>query len=227
MGSNSIYVDSLTKTYSQFTKCLSSGDSRAKTASFCDKLAQKMEETELSSPKTAQNTALSKADMTMDEYKEYIRDTISNIPMSPSQSGWHWQIQITDAGFEAMKNDPEYEAFVLKTIRSNFSFTDHFCSQNYSILHFGATAEEFSGESISGGGPFSEKEESFWERRAKRREKLQEQLEEMLDNKALAKRLAKNEHYARLLEGKTGSEAIVIPQTLMPSVLDILESMEE
>ena len=65
--------------------------------------------------------AISTQDMTMEEYKQYIHDKISQIPINPTQSGYHWNIEITDEGFEAMKNDPEYETYVLDCIRTNFS----------------------------------------------------------------------------------------------------------
>ena len=178
MGNNTINVNSMTKTYYNMMQCYA--PKGEKTSSFSDKLAQKM--TEKTSP-------VSVKDMTMEEYKQYIRGKISQIPLNPSQSQWQWSIHITEEGFEAMKNDPEYEAHVLQSIRANFSFTDHYHSINYSILHFGATEEEFHGESVSGGSPFMEKEEGFWDRRAKRREKLQEQYEEMLDQKAIAEQL--------------------------------------
>lgn len=170
MGNNTINVNNMTKTYYNMMQCYSSNTE--KSSAFSDKLAQKLTEK-----------------MTMEEYKQYIRDKISQIPLNPSQSSWQWSIQITDEGFEAMKNDPAYEAYVLKSIRANFSFTDHYRSTNYSILHFGATKEESYGQSIGGGSPFMEKEEGFWDRRAKRREKLQEQYEEMLDQKAIAESL--------------------------------------
>ena len=127
--------------------------------------------------------------MSMTEYKIYIYNVISALTFDNSDSRDFIAVNISDEGFEAMKNDPEYEAHVLQSIRANFSFTDHYHSSNYSILPFGATEEEFHGESVSGGSPFMEKEEGFWDRRAKRREKLQEQYEEMLDQKAIAEQL--------------------------------------
>lgn len=178
MGNNAIDVNSMTKTYYNLIQCYCS-DQKTGT-SFADKLAQKLTEKE---------PVCTAKDMTLEEYKQYIQNKISQIPLNPSQSFWQWSIEITDEGFEAMKNDPEYEAHVLKSIRANFSFTDHFHSVNYSILHFGASEEESYGESFGGGSPFMEKEEGFWDRRAKRREKLQEQYEEMMDQRAVAKEL--------------------------------------
>lgn len=170
MGNDTIHVNSMTKMFYNMSCCY--GAKAAGASAFSEKLAQKMTEK-----------------MTMEEYKQYIHDKISRIPLNPSQSGWQWNIEITEAGFEAMKNDPEYEARVLKAIRANFSFTDHYHSTNYSVLHFGAADEESYGQSFGGGSPFMEKEEGFWDRRAKRREKLQEQYQEMLDQKAIAEQM--------------------------------------
>ena len=178
MGNNTINVNSMTKTYYNMMQCY--GVKGKKTSAFSDKLAQKL---------TEKTSAVSAKDMSMEDYKQYIRDKISQIPLNPSQFQWQWSIQITEEGFEAMKNDLEYEAHVLQAIRANFSFTDHYHSVNYSVLHFGATEEESYGQSFGGGSPFAEKEEGFWGRRAKRREKLQEQYEEMMDQKAIAKQL--------------------------------------
>lgn len=176
MGNNTIHVNSMTKTYYNLAQCYAPTNQGQ--SCFADKLAQKQME------KTA---AVSVKEMTLEEYKRYIQNEISRIPLNPSQSLWQWNIDITEEGYEAMKNDPAYEAHVLKSIRANFSFTDHFHSVNYSVLHFGATEEESYGQSFGGGSPFMEKEEGFWDRRAKRREKLQEQYEEMMDQKSAAK----------------------------------------
>ena len=129
-----------------------------------------------------------------------------------------------DDGFEAMKENPEYEEQVLKSIRANFSFVDHFHSMNYSVLHFGTTEEESYGRSFGGGNPMMEKEEGFWERRAKRREKLNEQYEEMMEKKALAKRLVLDEYYANMTAGGDINEQMLQP--LLTYGLDILEAME-
>lgn len=196
MSDNTIHVNSMTKMYGQFMKIFGEKKEQANSTSFVDTLEKKHTE-----------------HMTLDEYKKYIHDKISQIPIHPSQSGWQWNIEITDEGFEAMKENPEYEEQVLKSIRANFSFVDHFHSINYSVLHFGATEEESYGRSFGGGNPMMEKEEGFWERRAKRREKLNEQYEEMMEKKALAKRLVLDEYYANITsDGKIDGQ---MPQPLL------------
>ena len=130
-------------------------------------------------PATESRAVLSVEDMTMEEYKQYISDKISQIPIHPSQ-----------AGCEAMKNDPAYEKYVLDTIRANFSFQDPFGSRTYSILHFGATKEEARGEIMSYDSPAipHRREKSFWERRMERSRMYQKQFEKLQQKRALARK---------------------------------------
>ncbi len=135
-------------------------------------------------------------EMTLEEYKQYIRDKISRIPMHPSQMKNSVSIHISDAGFLAMKNDPEYEAWVLDTIRKDFSFQDPWNavgSGRYVIHSFGATKEEYRGYSFGKEEPSSSRKrvkESYWEKRRKRQKKLQkEYYEELLKKRALIRRI--------------------------------------
>ena len=50
--------------------------------------------------------SVSAKDMTMVEYKQYIYSKISQIPMHPTRAGESISVTISEAGFEAMKNDP-------------------------------------------------------------------------------------------------------------------------
>ena len=99
--------------------------------------------------------------------------------MSASQKIGSISIQISDAGFEAMKNDPEYEAWVLDELRQNFLFQNPWvsvCGGTCSIHSFGATKEEYRGSSWNAGymggqgaALFDAKAgKSFWEQRAER-----------------------------------------------------------
>lgn len=182
-----IDVNPMTKTYRQWAKCLGDGK-QAGGPDFYRKLMEKLAERD-NAKGVASAGAIARADMTMDEYKQYIYDKISRIPMHPTQAGWQWHIEITDSGFEAMKRDPAYEQRVLSAIRQNFSARDPFGCQNYAVLHFGVSEEESYGRSFGGGSRiFPEEEEGFWERRKRRREKLLEQNEEILDKKAAVQR---------------------------------------
>lgn len=88
--------------------------------------------------------------MRPEEYLSYIRGKISALPIDPSQSMCSISVHITDAGLEAMQSDPEYEAWVLNSLACDFSFNDVWgplCGGTYSVHTFGATKEEYHGES--------------------------------------------------------------------------------
>ena len=49
----------------------------------------------------------------MEAYQQTIREKISQMPLSSTRQMEAISIQISDAAFERMKNDPDYEAWVL------------------------------------------------------------------------------------------------------------------
>ncbi len=55
-------------------------------------------------------------------------DKISQIPMHPSRMQESISINISEAGFEAMKNDPEYEAWVLNDLRTGWAQPDRWAA---------------------------------------------------------------------------------------------------
>lgn len=133
--------------------------------------------------------AYSTADMSLDEYKQYIYQRISRIPMNPAQTMRSIAIHISDAGFEAMQKDPQYEKWVLDTLKYDFAYYDPWsevCGESFTIHRFGATKEEYRADSWylgyqKGRGRAiyeKEAEESFWEKRAKRFKKYMKFLQE-------------------------------------------------
>ena len=171
--------------------------------------------------KSSKTGIVSKEDMTMEEYKQYISDQISKFRIDPSRSGDQYSINISDAGFEAMKNDPEYENWVLDYIKRDMAvaapgwYTAMGGPSAYCILNFGATKEERTGNMFSAGymngkgtGIFnSHADKSFWTKRSEQK-KIQErtnkkaaekkELEEEWIQEAAAKRRA----YTDFLNGK-------------------------
>ena len=157
---------------------------------------------------------VSKEDMTIEEYKQYIHDKISKMTMNPSRMQDTVSIHISEAGFTAMKNDPEYEKWVLDYLQKDFNCYNPWtssCGGCYCVKYIGATKEEYRGESWYAGyqngkgtSLYDEKsQDSFWERRAERKQRLEEQYEEVQEKKALAKRLAQERYYEELLMRKT------------------------
>ena len=136
------------------------------------------------------NETKSTADMTMDEYKVYLGEKLSAIPWHPNRYNDEESITITDAGWERLKNDPEYEKELLEDIAKDRSFYSPLLGTGgtYCTRKIGATKEEYEGWSWSkeyGFGSaeasrkhFEEKsEDSFITIRARKR-KLQAELDE-------------------------------------------------
>lgn len=143
---------------------------------------------------------LSTEQMSMEEYKDYLYDRISQLPVHPTNMQDSVSIQISEDGLRAMKEDPEYEQWVLDSVKTNFAARDPWsgmCGGKYVILYFGAQKELSRGESwragyLNGSGNrlFEKKSEnSFWERRTQRRKELAEQYEQILELKELNKDL--------------------------------------
>lgn len=87
--------------------------------------------------------------MTMDEYKEYIRDRILALPMHASHMQDIVSVHISDEGFAAMKDDADYEAWVLNDLRTAWTWENpwaRFMGGAYSVIHYGATKEECRSE---------------------------------------------------------------------------------
>lgn len=205
---------------------------------FYDKLMEKSKETgadnisaggtpketmpkETVSKETVSIEAAYVQNMSMEEYKQYLYDKIEALPIHESNRQDSISVHITDAGLAAMKNDPEYEKWVLDTLRSNFQCNDSWSGiygGKFSVFYFGAAKEEYRGESWRLGFQngkeqklFHEKsEDSFWERRIKRRKELLAQQKELDEKRAIARRMARSEYFAQLsqiqAEGNTSTE---------------------
>lgn len=117
-----IYVNCMTKAFAGYVKAYEAKQQARQGGLFrvaAEKIAERAAETSGrtedgakaekpdrdTAPATESGAVPSAKDMTLEEYKQYISDKISRIPIHPSQAGWQWHIDITEAGFEAMKND--------------------------------------------------------------------------------------------------------------------------
>lgn len=212
--SNAMYINYMTRAYGNFLKNFEtkSKNSGKTDETFVDKVMQKSEESSVVSE--AQKTeAVSAKDMTMEEYKQYISDKISQIPMNFSRMQDSIAIHISEEGFEAMKNDPEYEEWVLGYLQKDFMCYNPWastCGGCYCVMYISATKEEYHGESWSAGyqnGNGSrlyrqKSEDSFWESRMKRKKRLEEQNKKLYEKKAFDKRLRDREYYEELLNNR-------------------------
>lgn len=147
---------------------------------------------------------ISRDAMTMDEYKDFFMGLMDKIPYDISQKDTHMTWSMTEAGWEQMKNDPDYEAWVLGYTVEDRSVHFPFKATHVNFEKFGATIEEHHGEGFNiyteepyGSG---KKEESWAYKRHKRfKELLKEQEIKSLKN-AIAKR--------KLLQHKWNQEHI-------------------
>lgn len=138
----------------------------------------------------------STADMTLEKYKAYIQDKIAKFPIHPSQGKTSFSVNISDAAYEAMKNDPEYEQWVLDVVRAEFGSYDPVGGTyggKYSVHYFGATKEEYRGHSWNKENPRNRSDDCAREyarrKRAKRKRMLKELYEKHLEKKRKLKEL--------------------------------------
>lgn len=212
---NSIYMGGMSSYYNSFIQSTqsqrSSGTRATENQSGTTETKNNFMETVREKTSISSTTEVSKTvstkDMTLDEYKNYIANKISQVPVHPSRALESVSIHITDEGFKAMQNDPEYEAWVMDCFEHNFGLNDPMisvCGGYYCVYHIGATKEACSatGWHADKGGKnkdiWEEKSEgAFWTRRAERKE-----MQERLDKKAFERRLEQHE----LLEEYIGEQ---------------------
>ncbi|MDE5966295.1 MAG: hypothetical protein K2G89_05640 [Lachnospiraceae bacterium] len=119
-------------------------------------------------------------DMTMEEYKKYFYALLDTIPYDATRVNDEEIICISDKGWEQMKKDPDYEAWVLGYFSEDRAVRNPFAgwggdSGMISIEHFGASIEEHHGEGYSKAalkGPKSDDKNSWWVKRQKRMKEL-------------------------------------------------------
>lgn len=91
--------------------------------------------------------------MSMGEYKAYISSLLGKIPFAPSRPYDEETVFISEEGWEQMKNDPDYEAWVLGYTKINRSVADPFFGMgsagSFAIEHFGASIDEHNGHGYS------------------------------------------------------------------------------
>lgn len=103
------------------TQAAASGNNEKVGFSFADKMAEKY----YSSVK----------DMTLPEYKLYIHDKINSLPLHPSQKKVFTFIDITDAAYRRMQQDPAYEQKVLNYLAESRSVNYGCCPPQFDLIH--------------------------------------------------------------------------------------------
>lgn len=142
---------------------------------------------------------ISREDMSMEEYKQFFTDLMNSIPFDASQQNDIEIWNISEKGWEQMKNDPEYEAWVLgytvqdRAVHIPFASMPGY-SPNLHTEQFGASIEEHLGQSVpmsssgKSASTSSDDEESWWEKRHRTLEEfLEDQEKKAQQRRAMAK----------------------------------------
>lgn len=224
---NTIDVNGMTSYYSSFIKSVTSQTTVDKGSkinsrtvngekdSFISTLSSKVETTGT----LEETAAVSTKDMTLEEYKNYIHDKISEFSLHPDLMGDSISIHISDDGFKAMKNDPEYEKWVLQDIKKGFAtplpgWCRAMSGNQYIVANYGATREEcnctsWSMEYQRGTGDKvweAQSKGSFWTKRAEQK-KIQDKIDKKvaekkeLEEKWLQEAAEKRQAYIDFLNG--------------------------
>ncbi len=162
------------------------GDSRPSGAgNGVQTFAQAMQKREAGS---AAVQCISPQEMTMEEYKQYIAQKIRQIPVHPSRRHEYMSVTISEEGYAAMKNDPEYEAWVLNDLRSAWT-QPCFCfgsgDRVYTSRYYGATKEECHSDTWT----VPDRSAQARERARERREENRRRLEKRIKRQKLQKHL--------------------------------------
>ena len=137
----------------------------------------------ISNEKNSQEIA--NKDMTLQEYKKYIHQKIDSLYTHPSQRRLYPIIEITDAAYERMMNDPEYEEKVLNMLAAEKAYAYGRFIPEFVYIHIDDTWEntytKVMGWRDSQPAPrnTSSNKKSWWDER-------QERIREMLKRQAKA-----------------------------------------
>ena len=145
--------------------------------------------------------------MTMAEYQAYFYALLDTIPYDSTRINDTSVISISDKGWEQMRKDPEYEAWILgyfvedRAVRNPF-FGWGNDAGSMITEHFGASIEEHHGEGISkaalkGNSDKDDDEEDWWIKRHKRMKKLMKEQVDRAIKRDVAQKAAAREEYTR------------------------------
>ena len=225
---NTIDVNGMTSYYSSFIKSvtaktsvnngskINSGTVNGEKDSFISTLSSKVE----TIGTLEETAAFSIKDMTLEEYKNYIHETISSFPLCSDKMGDYFSINISDDGFKAMQDDPEYEKWVLDDLKTAFAtpmpgWARAIGGTKYQVVHYGATKEEchstswWTGYQNGSGDKVWEAQSkgSFWTKRGEQK-KVQDKIDKKvaekkeLEEKWLQEAAEKRQAYIDFLNGK-------------------------
>ena len=150
---------------------------------------------------------LSPKDMSLTEYKLYIRDKIKNLYTHPSQKRVDWLIDITDAAYRRMQTDPLYEQQVLDYLARNKAANAYGHAPRFVFIHIDDTWEKcygyaFGMQDDSRARKAAERRRMAAEaaKRARRKKLLKEYLKKRAEAKRLQDKQLKNQFLNNWLE---------------------------
>lgn len=147
---------------------------------FLDLTAREIEK------KSEQEVNALKDQMTLTQYKKYISGRLSAIRIEPTRVLDSLSVKISDAGFKAMKEDSEYEEWVMKTLEDVWSVPKNAGELNsFTTYSIGDSPEAFRISSVElnnkadqllqkAMGTDGDESETFWERRHRHHEEYME-----------------------------------------------------
>ena len=131
-------------------------------------------------------------DMTLAEYKLYFHEKMAHLYTHPSQKRLDWFIDITDAAYRRMQNDPVYEQQVLNFLARAKSTNYGHLSPRFGLIHIDDTWEKSYGYTYGLQDDERARRAAARKRleaRRARKERQKKLLKEYLKKKAQAKRL--------------------------------------
>lgn len=159
------------------------GTQSAKTAStgglsFLDLTARELEK------KSEQEVSTLRDQMTLSQYKKYISGRLSAIQIDPTRALDSLSVKISEAGFKAMKEDADYEEWVMKTLERVWSEPKSVGAlSGFTTYSIGDSPEAFRVSSVELNDKADElldklsgndDSEGFWERRHRHHEEYME-----------------------------------------------------
>ena len=128
---------------------------------------------------------VSREDMTMDEYKQFITNLMNSIPFDATQSNNIEVWSISEEGWEQMKKDSDYEAWVLGYTSQNRAVRNPFAGLMgnrgcFCTEKFGASIEEHIGQGVpmttnNNSSTKDKNKKSWWQERNERYEEMVEE----------------------------------------------------
>lgn len=159
----------------------------------------------------ADTEAKEKKDMSLAEYTWYIDRQISQMARRGYSRGNSVFVYISEEGYRAMQADPEYEAWVLSSIRDSYQFCRGMGGHDgyHSAHFFGASKEEYRGQSWHSGCSKCEQERRR-EQKLLRKKRLKALLKKRQEQKWLEKQRLEKLRLERLRLEKAVYKKLIV-----------------